>query len=117
MSLTLCHRRHPYTTWKMVERLARPVWVITSLIVWFKTLYTMPLIAYVDFINALVYLLTTESQICLRSLDGLRVGWLDLELLVLSKEIPILCQARLGFHHSRVHWFCCRYLRLPYNEE
>ncbi|KAL6849205.1 hypothetical protein ACO1O0_008735 [Amphichorda felina] len=29
----------------MVERLARPVWVITSLIVWFKTLYTMPLIA------------------------------------------------------------------------
>ncbi|KAI1842498.1 hypothetical protein JX265_012690 [Neoarthrinium moseri] len=38
-------RRHPYTTFKMVERLARPVWAFIALSVWLQTLRTVPWIA------------------------------------------------------------------------
>ncbi|KAL4900465.1 hypothetical protein BDW74DRAFT_170848 [Aspergillus multicolor] len=38
--------RHPYTTTKMVERLARPIWAPLYVWAWFQTWYTAPWIAY-----------------------------------------------------------------------
>ncbi|KAG9231685.1 polysaccharide synthase [Amylocarpus encephaloides] len=42
-------RRHPYSTRKMIERLARPLWAFVYVTVWLKTLWTAPWlsIAYV----------------------------------------------------------------------
>ncbi|CAH0055753.1 unnamed protein product [Clonostachys solani] len=39
-------QRHPYTTWKMIERLLRPIWALAYLWAWIQTFLTVPLIAY-----------------------------------------------------------------------
>ncbi|GIK05268.1 hypothetical protein Aspvir_009372 [Aspergillus viridinutans] len=39
-------QRHPYTTSKMVERLARPIWALAYVWAWLQTWHTAPWIAY-----------------------------------------------------------------------
>ncbi|KAI2474465.1 Polysaccharide synthase [Pyrenophora tritici-repentis] len=39
-------QRHPYTTFKMVERLVRPIWALAYVSAWLQTYYTAPRIAY-----------------------------------------------------------------------
>ncbi|EPS25877.1 putative hyaluronan synthase [Penicillium oxalicum 114-2] len=39
-------QRHPYTMWKMIERLTRPIWATMYAWAWLRTLFTAPGIAY-----------------------------------------------------------------------
>ncbi|CBX94795.1 hypothetical protein LEMA_P117980.1 [Plenodomus lingam JN3] len=39
-------QRHPYTTFKMMERLARPIWAFAYVWAWFQTFHTTPWVAY-----------------------------------------------------------------------
>lgn len=104
----------------MIERLARPIWALASVGIWLQTLRTTPWIALVfrpSIRYMVLYLMTTDQQIRISSVDGLRVVWVDLNLWSIPQNVPLLRTSDLGTLAHGPHRSNRRHIRVLHHEQ